>query len=62
MARRPSNYRVRDLCMALKTMQKCGLNVARVDIWPDGRIIVVVGEPTSTHDPNVAIDDWEDAK
>ena len=59
--RRPSNYSVRDLDMAIKTLQKRGLNVARVEIALDGLIIVLSSEPTSEHNPNVA-DDWEDAK
>ena len=61
MARRPSNYRQRDLDAAIKTVQKRGLSVARVEIDPDGRIIIVAGEPTSTHTPEV-VDDWSDAR
>jgi hypothetical protein len=59
--RGPSRYRQRDLKMAIRTVQQSGLNVARVEIGPDGRIIIVAGEPTSTHTPIVA-DDWEDAR
>jgi len=59
--RGPSNYRVRDLDMAIKTVQKRGLTVVRVEIAQDGRIVIVAGEPTSMHTPNVA-DDWEDAR
>ena len=59
--RGPSTYRVRDLEMAIRAVQKRGLNVARVEIAQDGRIVIVAGEPTSMHTPNVA-DDWEDAR
>ena len=59
--RGPSNYRVRDLDMAIKTVQKRGLNVTRVEIAQDGRIIIIPGEPTVMHNPDV-VDDWEDAK
>jgi hypothetical protein len=59
--RGPSTYRVRDLEMAIRAVQKRGLNVARVEIAQDGRIVIVAGEPRSMHTPNVA-DDWEDAK
>jgi len=38
MARRPSNYRVRDLEVAIKTVQKRGLTVVRVEIAQDGQI------------------------
>ena len=59
--RGPSTYRLRDLEMAIRAVQKRGLNVARVEIAQDGRIVIVAGEPTSMHTPNVA-DDWEDAR
>jgi len=61
MARRPSNYRARDLEVAIKTVQKRGLTVVRVEIAQDGQINIVVGSPTSTHTPDV-VDDWEDAR
>ena len=61
-ARGPANIRQRDLDVAIATVQKRGLSIASVEIGLDGRIILVLGEPTSEHNPSVAADDWGDAR
>jgi hypothetical protein len=42
--RSPLIFKQTDLLRAIKTSQKAGLSIARVEIDRDGKIVVVVGE------------------
>ena len=44
MARRPCLFKERDVARATRAVMAAGLNVARVEIEKDGRIIVVPGK------------------
>ena len=46
MARRPSLFKERDVARATRAVMAAGLNVARVEIEKDGRIVVVSGKAT----------------
>jgi hypothetical protein len=45
MSRGPQNFKQADVVKAIKAAQKAGLPVARVEISPDGRIVVIAGRP-----------------
>jgi hypothetical protein len=59
--RGPSTFKQRDLTAALKSARDAGVSLARIEVGKDGRIILIPGEPTSEHDPDVA-NDWDDAR
>lgn len=43
MSRGPHNFKQADVSKAIKAAVKAGLTVGRVEISPDGRIVVVAG-------------------
>jgi hypothetical protein len=47
--RGPCAFKKRDVTRATKAVQAAGLNVARIEIDKDGRIIVVPSEPTKAN-------------
>jgi len=52
MARAPCTFRRRDLTAAVKAMVAAGVEVARVEIGKDGKIVVVTGKSGETPDEN----------
>lgn len=50
MARGPLTFRQRDLVRALKGAKAAGLEISKVEIDKDGKIIVVVGKPDTRTD------------
>jgi hypothetical protein len=46
MSRRPCSFRQTDLTRALKGARSAGIEIARIEIDKDGRIIVITGKPT----------------
>jgi len=46
MPRRPSSFRKRDVTAAVAAVTATGLDVGRVEIDKDGKIVVVTGKPT----------------
>jgi hypothetical protein len=48
MARGDCTFRQRDLKAALKAVEQSGAAVARVEVKPDGTIVVILGEPPPT--------------
>ena len=51
-------FRQADLTRALKAATAAGLKVQRFEITPDGRIIVVTGQPES-HEPSSLLEAWK---
>jgi len=45
MSKRPCTFRQRDLTSAVKAVVKAGYPVARAEIDPSGKIVVVIGQP-----------------
>jgi hypothetical protein len=45
MSRAPSTFRQRDVTAAFKAAKAAGVDVARVEVAKDGRIVIVVGSP-----------------
>jgi hypothetical protein len=47
MARAPSTVRQFDVTRAIKATRAAGVDIARIEIAPDGRIVIIAaGEPT----------------
>jgi hypothetical protein len=61
MTRRPAHFLQSDVRRAVQGATDAGLNVARVEIDPDGRIVIVSGEgvPKDTTTP---FDAWKAKK
>ena len=57
MARRPSLFKERDVARATRAVMAAGLNVARVEIEKDGRIVVVPGKANGEPSDN-DLDQW----
>jgi len=57
MSRGPQRFRERDVTRAVKAVVKAGVEVARVEIDTEGRIVVVAGKPADGHAPN----EWDEA-
>jgi len=48
MSKRPLTFKETDLRRAIRTSQKAGLSIGRVEIDRDGKIVLVTGEAKST--------------
>jgi hypothetical protein len=61
MSKRPQTFKQTDLLRPIKTFQKLGLPVARVEIDRDGKIIVVTGEGKSTDENTlINVNPWDE--
>lgn len=47
MARGPSTFRQADITKAVKAVRAAGVDIARVEVAKDGRIVIVTGEAPS---------------
>lgn len=45
MARAPALFRQRDAAALVRAVRASGLDVARVEVGPDGKIVVITGKP-----------------
>jgi hypothetical protein len=59
MPRGPCTFRKRDVKAALKAAQEAGVDVARIEIDRDGKIVVVTGKPNGTPDAKEGENEWE---
>jgi hypothetical protein len=59
MSRRPYRFTEAEVTRATKAVVKAGVPVARVEVSPDGRIIVITGKPEQEHDPATEINEWD---
>jgi hypothetical protein len=48
MARRPCSFRQGDVTKALRAASAAGAQVQRIEIAPDGRIVMEMGEPDAS--------------
>lgn len=59
--RRPCNFRQSELTRALKGVRAAGIEIHRIEIDRDGKIIVLLGTPTAASDENAAErSEWEE--
>jgi hypothetical protein len=58
MPRGKLKFRQADLTRAVKATTAAGLSVARVEVDPEGKIVVVVGEPTKV-EGQPAANEWD---
>ena len=59
MSRAPSNFRQRDVTAAVKAVVAAGVEVARVEVDRQGKIVVVTGAAAAPEGSEVtALDSW----
>jgi hypothetical protein len=57
--RGPNVFRQRDLTRAVRAVKAAGLDVARVEVDKDGKIVVILGKPQSlAPEPVSDVDRW----
>jgi hypothetical protein len=59
MARGPTTFRQRDVAAAIKAAKSAGIEVARVEIGKDGKIVIVTGKPEQP--PVGDTNEWDSA-
>lgn len=57
MARKATAFTQAGIARAVKGVEASGAKVARVELEPDGRIVVVTAEAAATH-PESPLDKW----
>jgi hypothetical protein len=57
MARIPARFRQADVTRALRAADAAGCQVRRVEITPEGRIVVIMAEP-SEDEAELPLDTW----
>ncbi len=62
MSRGPCTFRQRDLTAAVKAAVAAGLEVARVEVDKDGKIVVIAGKPESNQAVNRGGGEWDGAE
>ena len=58
MSRQPANFRQSDVVRAINAARACGLVVARTEIGPDGRIVLVHGKGSEVAGAVSELDAW----
>jgi hypothetical protein len=59
MARGECRFRKRDVKEALKATRDAGIDVSRIEIDKDGRIIIIAGKPNGAN-PNRGAHEWDE--
>ena len=59
MSRRPCVFRQRDVTKAVKAVAAAGVPVAKVEVDRDGKIVVVVGEPSQNPLSSPGGNEWD---
>jgi hypothetical protein len=59
MSKGPQAFKKRDLVRALAAVTAAGLGVGKIEIGPDGKIVIVPGKPEEPSSP--AGSSWDDA-
>jgi hypothetical protein len=59
MGRGPCTFRQRDVTKAVRAVAAAGIEVARVEIDRDGRIIVITGKPTEAAGEGRGGNEWD---
>jgi hypothetical protein len=59
MSRGAHTFRQGDVTRAVKAVVAAGIEVARVVVDTDGRIVVIAGKPESNQDQNKGGNEWD---
>jgi hypothetical protein len=62
MSRAAQRFRQSDLVKAIKAAVAAGLSVARVEVSPEGRIIVIAGKPGQGQDVDHSTNEWDSVR
>jgi hypothetical protein len=62
MPRARCTFRERDLRLAVQTAKAAGLQIGRVEIDRDGKIVVVAGKPPASDDLDRELEEFEATK
>jgi hypothetical protein len=63
MARGAQTFRQADITRAIKAAVRAGVPVARVEVSPEGRIIVIAGKPREEEqNPTTEANEWDSVK
>ena len=62
MPRARCTFRQRDLRLAVETTRAAGLEIGRVEIDRDGKIVVVTGKPPANDDLDRELEEFEARK
>jgi len=60
-SRKPSNFRQTDLARAVRGARAAGVEVARIEVGRDGKIVVIVGKPESADTTKDPVNEWDAA-
>lgn len=60
--RRPCSFRETDVRRAIKAARSSGIEIGRVEIERDGRIIVIPGKPSDSAESSSDRNEWDDVR
>jgi hypothetical protein len=60
MSRGRQSFRQADISRAMKAAQAAGVEVARVEIDPDGKICIVIGKPVDRSADRNCKNEWDE--
>ena len=58
MARGPCTFKQQDVTRLLKATVAAGIEIQRIEIEPDGKMVVVAGKPLEQTDERRRRDEW----
>jgi hypothetical protein len=59
MSRGPSTFRQQDVTRALRATEAAGIEIERVEIGKDGKIVVFAGKPKEAADDSKDGNEWD---
>jgi hypothetical protein len=59
MARSPSTFRQQDVTKAVKAVAAAGVHIARVEIDKAGKIVIIMGCPSSQPSEKTEPNEWD---
>jgi hypothetical protein len=62
MARAPSIFKQQDITKAIKGATKAGVNIARIEIAKDGRIVIITGAEAAVQVEAGERNEWDQVR
>jgi hypothetical protein len=59
MSRGPWTLKPANVTKAVQAVTNAGVQVARVEILPDGRIVIIAGAPGQGQDATTEVNEWD---